>query len=161
MIEEGLILLIQQDPTVSGLVSMTNGNGVYGILAPKQPPSIPYLVVNRVTTNDTYTMAGADGLREVIFQIDCYATTWIQSRQVAQAVRMLLEDYQGNLPDTDSTAVAQVMTDKDWDMPYEEGPTQLGFVYRALLQFRVWHYDSTLPITPTASGPATIDGGTW
>ncbi len=159
MIEDGLILLIQQDATVSGIVDMTNGNGVYGILAPKQPPSIPYLVINRVATSDNYTMAGATGLREALFQIDCYATSFMQSRRAALAVRMLLENYQGNLPDTDSTAVAQVMTDKDWDMPFEEGPTQKGFIYRALLQFRVWHYDSTLPVTPVSGQPAVIDGG--
>jgi hypothetical protein len=60
----------------------------------------------------------------------------------------LLESYMGNLPDTDATPVSAVLTEKDWDMPYEEGGK--GFVYRALLEFRIHFYD-----TPVGLGNLT------
>lgn len=153
MIEKGLLKLLEQDADVSALV----GTGVYWILAPKGKP-LPYVVLSRVTTGDTYSMAGATGLRDAVFQVDCFATDYYSARGVAFAVRMLLESYKGNLPDAESTSVSSVMTEKDWDMPYEEGAK--GFVYRALLEFRVWHYDTGLPISTPAGGEAVIDGGT-
>ena len=54
-------------------------------------------------------------------------------------MRDLLKSYKGTLPDTDSTVVAGVLQTKDWDMPYEEGA--VGFVYRRMLEFRVWYQE--------------------
>jgi hypothetical protein len=137
---------------------MTNGKGVYWVLAPKGA-AYPLIVLSRVATSDTYTFAGSAGFRNALFQVDCFSSTYYECRRVADAVRVLLESYKGNLPDTDATAVAAVLTNKDWDLVFEEGA--VGFVFRAMLEFRVWYYDSALPITPLPSGPAIIDGGTF
>ena len=155
-VEKGLFQLIQGDPTVSSLVTMANGAGVYWILAPKGA-TYPLIVLGTVSTSDTITFGGDAGFRNALFQIDCYASSFYQSRSIAKAVRNVLKSYRGNLPDTDSTAVAGVLQTKDWDMPYEEGST--GFIFRAMLEFRVWYYDSSLPITPVQGAPAVIDGG--
>ena len=140
MIEQGLYELITTD---SGITSLATG-GVYWMLAPKGA-AVPYIILSRVATGDTYDMAGATGLRDGLFQVDCYASGagnvgYYQARAMAVAVRELLESYKGTLPDTDSTIVDAVFTEKDWDMPYEEGAK--GFVYRALLEFRIWHNES-------------------
>lgn len=135
MIEKGLLELVTQNSGVSALV----GAKVYWILAPKGQ-ALPYVVLSRVTTGDTYSMAGATGLRDGLFQVDCYATDFYSSRAISLAVRQLLESYRGNLPDADATPLSGVFTEKDWDMPYQEGAK--GFVFRALLEFRIWHYDT-------------------
>ena len=135
-VEKGLFQLIQSDAGVSSLVSMANGKGVYWILAPKSS-SFPLIVLNRVATTDTIAMEGDLGFRNALFQVDCYAGDFYSSRAVAAAVRSLLESYKGTLPDTDATEVAGVLQTKDWDYPYEEG--SVGFVYRAMLEFRVWY----------------------
>lgn len=135
MIEKGLLQLLTDDAGVSALV----GAKIYWILAPKGQ-ALPYIVVSRVTTGDTYDMDGATGLRAGLFQFDCFATDFYSARAIALTVRKLLESYRGNLPDTDATPVTAVFTEKDWDMPYEEGAK--GFVFRALLEFRIWHHDT-------------------
>lgn len=138
MIEKGLLQLMASDAGVQALV----GQNVYWVLAPKGQP-VPYVVLSRVTTKDSYDMVGTTGLREGVFQVDCYASGagnigYYASRAIAKAVRNLLENFKGVLPDTDSTDVQAVFTDKDWDMPYQEGAK--GFVFRALLHFRV-HFE--------------------
>lgn len=140
-IEKGLFQLIQSNADVQSLVQTANGQGVYWILAPKgkSAVSLPYIVLSRVATSDTYTTSGPTGFRAGLFQVDCYGGSYYDSKNVADAVRELLWSYSGTLPDTAQTAVAAVFLEKDWDMPYEEGPGALGFVYRALLQFRIWY----------------------
>jgi Protein of unknown function (DUF3168) len=153
-IEQGLYALLTQDPGVSALVSTS----VYWILAPKGA-SLPYVVLNRVATNDVYDEDGASGFRNALFQIDCYATSFYPARAISLAVRTLLESYRGNLPDVNATPVSAVITEKDWDMPFEEGGK--GFVYRALLAFRIHHYDTSLPVSTPSNPEAVIDGGTF
>lgn len=135
MLEKGLYQLVTQDSGVSALV----GTSVFFILAPKGTP-LPFIVISRVTTSDCYDMDGATGFREGLFQFDCYASDFYTSRAISLAVRQLFENYRGILPGTDPVSVSAVITDKDWDMPYEEGGK--GFVYRALLEFRIRFYDT-------------------
>jgi hypothetical protein len=137
-VEKGLFQLIQSNAGISSLVNMANGKGLYWILAPKSS-SFPLIVLTRVATTDTIAMAGDLGFRNALFQVDCYAGDFYTTRAVAAAVRELLESYSGTLPDTDSTVVNAVLQTKDWDYPYEEG--SVGFVYRAMLEFRVWYRD--------------------
>jgi hypothetical protein len=160
-IQQGLFQLIQSDATTASLVNMTNGRGVYWILAPKanKVSELPVIILSRVSTSDTITMSGDAGFRNALFQVSCMAGDYYTSKLIAQAIRNLLKSYTGNLPDTASTAVASVTQEKDFDLPYEEGG--VGFVYQAILQFRIWYYDSTLPITPVAGQPAVIDGGNF
>lgn len=154
MVEQGLYTLIEADADITALV-----NGVYWILAPKGAV-VPYIVLSRVATSDVYTMNGATGTRSALFQIDCYATDYYTSRSIALAVRQLLESYRGNLPDVNSTAVAAVLTEKDWDLPYEEGSGK-GFVFRSLLQFRVWYYDTAVAVAPAPDLTTIIEGGSF
>ena len=132
MIEKGLYELLTQDTGVSALV----GSKVFHILAPKGT-AIPFVVISRVATEDCYDMAGTAGLRSALFQFDCYGSDFYTSRSISLAVRQLLENYRGTLGD--GSKVSAVITEKDWDMPYEEGGK--GFVYRALLGFRFHFYD--------------------
>jgi hypothetical protein len=160
-IEQGLFQLIQSDPTTASLVSMTNGKGVYWVLAPKTGSStaLPNIILFRDSTNDTITMDGDLGFRNTLFQIDCYASDYYTSRAVAQAVRNLLKSFSGQLPDVQGTVVGGVFQTKDWDMPYEEGG--VGFVFRAMLEFRIWYYETPLPVQPVEGEPPVIDGGAY
>jgi hypothetical protein len=135
-VEKGLFQLVQSNAGIASLVTTTNGNGVYWILAPKAA-TFPLIVLSRVATDDTIAMAGDLGFRGALFQVDSYAGDFYTSRAVAAAVRELLESYKGTLPD--GTVVDAVLQEKDWDFPYEEG--SVGFIYRAMQQFRVWYND--------------------
>lgn len=155
MIEQGIFELLTQDDDVSALVAA----GVYWILAPKGAV-VPYIVLNRVATTDVYTTNGATGMRSALFQVDCYSTTYYGARSIALAVRQLLESYRGNLSDVNETAVAAVLTEKDWDLPFEEGASK-GFVFRAMLAFRVWYYETAITVAPAPDLTTIIDGGTF
>src|SRR5580704_16210167 len=99
-IEQGLFQLITTAPNVQALIP-ADPNGttqVYWILAQKGA-ILPYLVLSRVATGDTYTMDGPTGFRDGLFQVDCYATSYYKARTISLAVRQALEAFTGNLPD--------------------------------------------------------------
>ncbi|HEX3739439.1 MAG TPA: DUF3168 domain-containing protein [Terriglobales bacterium] len=139
MIEQGLFQLVAQNAAVKSLVGVdTSGTTkAFWILAQKGA-SVPYLVFQRTATSDLYSMNGFAGVRDALFQVDCYATSYYASRSIAAAVREVLQSYKGTLPD--STQVLAVLTEKDWDLEYEEGSK--GFVFRAMLEFRIWYIDN-------------------
>lgn len=134
MFVKGLYMLLSNDP---GISSFVNGR-VYWILQPKGT-SVPSVVLTVVSNKDLYAMSGNAGLQEALVQIDCYGAAYYDAAGTALAVRGLLEDYVGNLPDTDATAVIATFIEKTWDMPYEEGGK--GFIYRTLLEVRFHYYD--------------------
>jgi hypothetical protein len=157
MIEQGLLQLLGSESAITNIVPNDAGGHpqIYWVLAPKGAKP-PYLVLTRVATQDQLTMEGSDPLRGALFQIDCYTDSkagtgagYYTARALANAVRSVLEPYIGNLPDTASTAVQGVLIQKDWDMPYEEGAS--AFVFRVMLEFRVWYVEVGYEIT--------IDGG--
>jgi hypothetical protein len=137
MIEKGLFQLIQSDANVATIVTTTSGNGVYWILMPKGA-SVPCIILSRIATDDTYAMSGSMQFRGALFEFDCYAASFYDSRSLGDIVRHLLEPFIGTLPD--GTVVSGIQVTKDWDMPYEEGGK--GFVYRALIECRVWYQDN-------------------
>ena len=141
-IEQGLFQLITSNTAVKTGVGLDK-NGVaakaFWVLAP-QGTAVPFLVLSRVSTNDTYTMAGSANFRDALFQVVAYASTYYPSRNVADTVRRAIENFKGTLPDTDATVVSSIVIEKDFDMNYEEG--SLGFIYGAFLQFRVWYRDT-------------------
>ena|ERR1035441_3896526 len=152
MFIKGLYMLLTQDAGVSAIV----GKRVYYILQPKGT-IVPSIVLSCVSTSDLYTMSGITGFREGSWQVDCYASDYYSSIGLQSAVRSLLENYMGNLPDTDATPVTATFIDKAWDMPYEEGSK--GFIYRSLLGVRFHYYDTSLPVSTSSDSEAVIDGG--
>jgi Protein of unknown function (DUF3168) len=146
-------MLLTEDAGVASYV----GDKVFWVLAPKGKP-LPYVVIQRVATDTVYDLQGPSGLRSALYQFDCYATTYLDSRAMSLAVRNLCEGFRGNLPDADATPVSGMRCEKDFDLSYEEGAK--GFVFRALLQFRIWHYDTVLPVSTPSNPEAVLDGGT-
>lgn len=100
--------------------------------------SVPCIVLSRTSTDDTYAMSGSMKFRGALFQFDCYAASYYPSRQLGDIVRHLLESYTGPLPD--GTVVSGIQICKDFDFPFEEGGK--GFVYRAMIEARVWYQDN-------------------
>ena len=136
-IEQGLFQLLQSNATIGTLINTAQGKGVYWILIPKGA-TVPALVITKIATDDTVSTSKTFLTRGALFQIDCYGTSYYQSKNVATAVRGVLNNYTGTL--TEGTVVQGITIEKDWDMPFEES-SALGFVYRNMLQFRVWYLD--------------------
>ena len=137
--ETGLFQLLTQSPTLQTAVGV-DANGVtrvYNILAP-QGAIVPFLVLSRISTGDHYSMAGTTGIRDGLFQITCYATSYKSSRNISKDVRQILQNYTGTLPD--GTVVIATFVEKDFDLPYEVGAK--NWVYPSVLHIRFW-YQST------------------
>lgn len=163
-LEQGLLQLLATSSGITALVPNDVGGQpqIYWVLAPKGAKP-PYIVLSRAATEDILTMNGHSGLRGALIQVDCYADTkagttsgYYYCRRMANAVRSVLEPYVGNLPDTASTPVEGVLIQKDWDMPYEEGAQ--AFVFRVMLEFRVWYLENALTLTSSFDNSITIDG---
>jgi hypothetical protein len=163
-IENGLLQELAGNSGVTSILpNDVSGNPqIYWVLAPKGAKP-PYVILSRVATSDLYTYQGSTGVRDGLFQVDCYSDSkagvssgYYTARSLATAVRDVLSGFRGNLPDTNSTPVLQSLLEKDWDMPYEEGST--GFVFRVLLEFRVYYVEGALSIGPNPNFDLTIDG---
>jgi len=147
-LEQGLLQEIAASSDVTAIVpNDVSGNPqIYWGLAPKGAKP-PYLILERVATGDTYTVTGPSGLRAGLFGVHCFVDSkagvssgFYVCRDLANAVRQLLQAYTGTLPDSDSTKVSAVFIEKDWNMPYQEGAT--GFVFHNYLEFRIWYRES-------------------
>lgn len=60
-----------------------------------QGTALPGVVLNVISDAEGYTMAGRDGLSQGRVQVDCYATTYSQAKQLSRAVRAALSGYRG------------------------------------------------------------------
>jgi hypothetical protein len=148
-IEQGLLQYLGAQAAVTDIVpdDVSGNPQIYWVLAPKGA-SLPYVILNRVATSDIFTFQGYNGVREGLFQVDCYtdsksgvASGYYTARQLATAVRNALAAFKGTLPDAQSTVVLSSLTKKDWDMPYEEGAT--SFVFRVMLEFQIWFVEGS------------------
>lgn len=103
MIEQGIVMLVQNDATVRSLCQ----NGGYWMSLPKDPnfPTWCYSVVSSVTEK---TLDRQKLLCFERWQIDVYSTDGSDCMQLACAVDDVLDHYTGVLPDPDATLVQGV-----------------------------------------------------
>jgi hypothetical protein len=105
--------------TLKGLVS----NRAYPLVMP-QNPTLPALVYTLVATNAQNTLCNPPAsLDQVLVQVDAYATTYLEARQLAEQARSAIE--QSDLKGTLQSA-------QDF---YEPDPV----VYRASIDLYCWH----------------------
>ena len=92
-----------------------------------QPPTLPAVVITVVAElpQNSFTGAAATRLLEARVQIDCYAKTYLEAHQVADAVDAVVAD----LNDVDLSATRESAQD------LYENETQL---HRVLLDYLVW-----------------------
>lgn len=60
-----------------------------------QGAGYPRVLLWTISDNELHTMAGPDGLSVGRIQIDCYAATYGQAKQLSRAVRAVLDGYRG------------------------------------------------------------------
>lgn len=88
--EKAIIDRLGANATVSALVS----SRVYFTEAP-QTPAIPYAVIYRIDSPRVHSMTGPSGLAAARIQVDCYAKTAKEAREVGAAVRVSLDGFRG------------------------------------------------------------------
>lgn len=108
MIDDAIYSLLSGESTITDIVSTR----IYPSFAPIDS-TIPLVVYRKVsTTGRSVPHSGAAGIARSQYQFSCVATTAIQSKQLADAIRGLLHGYSGTI-DEDRIFVAQAVNEID------------------------------------------------
>lgn len=86
----------------------------------------PFITWRRVNTEREHTFSGATGAVKTTYAFTSYATTYIGSRQVADAVRQVLDGLGGTV---DNTTVSHVRVSNESDGLVQLAGSELPPVY--------------------------------
>jgi hypothetical protein len=147
MIEHALYYLLRTDPDISALV--TDPRAIAFSLLPTGV-TLPAVVIHGVSLTPNVALDSTADLFDKRMQFDCYGANYMQSRQVAAAVRNRLIDLRGNLSNGDSpettVTVQTCILNADFDSPFEQGGAGKGIIYRAIVDVSVWYSDGTIAL---------------
>lgn len=134
MIEVALFDHLSGDAGVAALV----GTRVFPLVIPQRSSQTvlrhPCLVYARLDVRRQQKFCETDGLVRSNFQLDCYATTYAESGNVAAATRSALIDFRGMMG---AVRVRAVFLDSQSDF-VEPDPG----LYRVVQRFIIWHDES-------------------
>lgn len=137
MIFNGIYAKLTTEPTVIALLSSPPTAAVHYSLAPKDGAGQrPYVVVHIL--NAPPAEATLDGSSELVdgeLQFDSYADDQISARKLSRAIRDVLKNYQGSLPD--GTLITFCEVPMDMDDPYEVGGG--GYLFRSVVRLRAFY----------------------
>ncbi|KKM90811.1 hypothetical protein LCGC14_1234830 [marine sediment metagenome] len=121
------------DPVVGALV----GTRVYPMVLPQNvtPPAISYLQTGGERSVHT---GGSSGLANARVQISCWATTYLGSKALADAARLSLEAFSGELGGGGGRTIVQGAFVSD-EREFYESTVRL---YRTDLDFEIWHTET-------------------
>jgi hypothetical protein len=131
MIEDGIVELVQTDPTVASQCLF----GGFWLSLPKGTPfpSWSYQVVSELTL---YTLSGRTDLTPRRLQIDVYAMDAAEALNLTRAIDNVLSGWRGTLPDTQMTVVQGIFRDNEIDFFDDASRT-----YRRMVEYFV-HYNN-------------------
>jgi hypothetical protein len=139
MLENAINYLIRNNTGVRALV--TDDKAIAFSLMPTGA-IMPGVVIHAIVSVPVIDLDATSNLVERRVQFDCYASDYITSRKLAEAVKAAITDLSGPLNNGDSpmtqTVVQTSYINSDFDMPYEQGGAGKGFVYRAVIDASFW-----------------------
>lgn len=89
--EEAFRALLTGSAAVTAIVSTARIN--WG--AHPQGAALPGIVLNTVADAEGLTYSGPDGLSQGRVQVDCYAASYAEAKELSRAVRTVLHGYRG------------------------------------------------------------------
>jgi hypothetical protein len=110
------------------------GPRVYDTVLPRGY-TLPAVAVHRYGSTQEYEFAGKVGPLDDQVQIDVYGTTSDVTNAASDAIRALLIDYVGTLPD--GTEVQAAYLERAMDMPFMPNADKSNLAFRSVLGFRV------------------------
>jgi len=116
--------------TVSGLI----GTRVYPVLAPATA-SLPMVTWRRTGINREQTLGAPMGVPRVTVEYSIYGTTYEQAREVADAMRVVLDGYGGT---ADNTTVRQTSLEDESDDFVTLAGADMPPVYQVTQRYDVW-----------------------
>lgn len=130
-IETGLRTHLINNAAVAALV----GSRVYPMRLP-QGFVLPAISYQRISGPRQYDSVGATGRVHSRFQVNCWAETYAGARDLANKVRLALNDHRGVLGDKSNVGSIELVADRD-DF---ETSTEFN---RVILEFIIPYFETT------------------
>ena len=115
---------------VTSLVSLR----IYPVLAPASA-ALPFVTWRRSGIDREQTLGGPMGMPRVSVEYSIYGTTYEEARQVADAMRRVLDGYGGT---SDNTEVKQASLEDESDDFVQLAGADLPPVYQVTQRYDVW-----------------------
>jgi len=128
-IEQAVLTELLADSGVTDLV----GERIYYVKAP-QDVGKPYVVFFKASAPREYSHDGASRLARPRFQFSCFATTYYEAKQIAEAIRAAIEAFSGTMGGDGGVEVGSCVCLNESDI-YEEN-TQL---FHLAIDYLIWH----------------------
>ncbi|MBN1807185.1 MAG: DUF3168 domain-containing protein [Sedimentisphaerales bacterium] len=130
MIEKALHYILVNNSAVTALV----GSGIYPNKIP-QGAAVPAITYQQISGVRFHDMLEAAGMVKARYQFNCWAAGYAKTREIAEAVRLALDNYSGT---ASQTVIDVIHLDNEGDMPeMTAGADELGR-YGKYLDFIVW-----------------------
>ena len=118
----------------STAVTSLAGTRIYPVLAPASA-SLPFVTWRRSGVQREQTLGGPMGLPRVSVEYSIYGTTYEQARELADAMRVVLDGYGGT---ADNTTVKQTSLEDESDDFVTLAGADLPPVYQVTQRYDVW-----------------------
>jgi len=115
MLDEGLNQLLAASAAVVAVVGASRKDkttGVFGGQAPAQTPQ-PFIVIEQIAGDPIMTLDGPDPARTARFKFSCHSDSRLAAKRLMKAVRGVLENFTGILPDGTQLQNAQTVLEAD------------------------------------------------
>ena len=120
--------------TTAGLAALI-GTRVSPLRLPENP-TYPVVTYQRISAPRIQSHTGPSGLAYPRFQFDCYATTYLRAKHVAEQVRLALDGYVGTMGGAAGVPVSSSLIQSDRD---DYDPTTR--IWRISLDFIIGHQE--------------------
>lgn len=127
MIEDGLHEHLRNDPGVYAVVNAR----IYPLVAPQQAAK-PHITYQRVGTDYNRSLSGPTGMDRGTFQVDCWATTQRAARQLADLVRLAIDNNRGTMGNHNVQVCKVTNLIDNWQFVAEGGESIIGRVTMTL-----------------------------
>jgi len=130
MIETAINEILRTDTAIQALV----GTRIYYVRSP-QSADYPNITFQRRSTQRNRHLGGPSGVSRATFQIDCWATTQKVARQLADFVRLRIDDFGGVAGDH---LIQRAYVDDDLDNWEQDLAGKDAIIGRVTLVVGVW-----------------------
>lgn len=110
------------------------GSHIYPVLAPATAP-LPLVTWRRTSISRSQTLSAPMGVPQVTVEYQIYAGTYETAREIADAMRLVLDGYGGTV---DNTTVRQTSLENEVDDFVQLQGSDLPAVYQITQTYDVW-----------------------
>lgn len=125
-IEQAILKELLADSGITGFI----GERLYYVVAP-QDVSNPYIVFSKVSGPREYSHDGASNLARPRFQFSCFATTYYEAKQIAEAIRSAIEAFSGTMGGAGGVEVGSCFCVNETDIH--------DVLFHVAVDYLIWH----------------------